>query len=240
MKISARSYLIAGVTAASTGLITLTPIVLPVTPYGTWIAGAQPADNNSSNGTDRPGTGARSTSPHAGASDKPTDVDNSSASAVAGQANRGSPSPISVVSGNGQASTGSAGVVGRLSSHVTTGTYGGTRPLRVTNDVQSFGASRNRVTVAANGFILPHAQVATTRSLTRVSATTASAADSAPTPSPGQTINAAVQRAMAGQASATAHASGSAGATVSTGQAPTGIPAAQPARSSSPYAGKHH
>jgi hypothetical protein len=79
-----------------------------------------------------------------------------------------------------------------------------------------------------------------------VSATAASAPDSAAAASPGQTINAAVRRALAGQTSATAHASAAAraasnassSATVDTGAA-TSVPAARPARSSSPYAGSH-
>lgn len=252
MKVSVRSYLIAGLAMASTGIIAVTPVVLPVTPYGTGVAGAQPADDDSNNETDRPGADSgveqnqESTGTPTRSSDEPTDDDDSSASAVAGQSNRGARSRISVVPGDGQTSTGDGQtstdgrqVAVRLPSRVTADVDGDTPAPGVSNDVQSFGALRSRVTVAANGSIRPHTQVSTSRAVTRVSATAASAADSASAPSPGRTINAAVQRALAGQTSATAHASTSASgrATVRTETAPTGIRAAQPARSSSPYAG---
>jgi hypothetical protein len=218
MKVSVRSYLIAGVAVASTGIIAVTPAVLPVTP--SWIAGAQPADDGSTNDTDRPGTRAGSGSP----------------SADQGQNGMGTPARAAEPSqvGRSRASAvDSTGVAAGLPSRINVA--GNSSSLRTTSDVQTVGASGNRVTVAANGSIRLNTQ--STGSVRRVSASASSAADSAPSPSPGGTINVAVQRALAGQASATAHANGSAAATVNTEQAPTGIRAAQPARSSSPYAG---
>ena len=221
MNVFVRSYLIAGAAVASTGFFAVAPAVLPVTPYGSWVASAQPTDD-----THRPGPGTGSGSP------------GDATPSVAGQATPGSRPQTNVVSGDGQASSSDSGRVAvRLPSRATATVGGNTAAARTTSDVQSFGASGNRVTVAANGFIRPHTQSTTTRSATTASATAASAPDSASAPSTGRTINAAVQRALAGHESATAHAGGGAGTTTATGQAPTGIPAAQPARSSSPYAG---
>ena len=227
MKVSVRSYLTAGLAIASAGVIAVTPI-----------ANAQP-DDGSTDQTDRSGA-SRSTSAATGqgegvtrsgrSSVRPGD-DGASASAV-GQVDRGTRSRAV-----------DPGTRSRPSS-VTTGLRNGTAASAVTNAVRSFGASRIRVTVAANGAIRTGTHAG---SVSEVSATTASAPDGAAAPSPGQTINAAVRRALAGQTSATAHAdaaaraasNASSSATVDTGPATTSVPAARPARSSSPYAGNH-
>jgi hypothetical protein len=213
MNSSVRSCLIAGVAVVTAGF---PAVVLPVTPYGSGIASAQPADS-----TDGPGPAAGSGSRGADRNEAGTGTN-----AVAGQANRGSQ-----VTGNRQTSSASGQVAVYPRSRSTTAPGLG-------NDVQSFGASGNRVTFAANGSIRPQTQPVTTREAATVSATAASAPDSSSTPSTGRTINAAVQRALAGQQSATAHASGGTSETVSTEQATIG--AAQAARSSSPYAGNRN
>lgn len=163
--------------------------------------------------------------------------DDSTASAVAGQADRGRRWRLSILSGNGQTSIDGQTAAVRQSSRLTAGGSTGSATSRVSNDIQSFGASANRVRVTANGSIRLHTQVAATRTVTGVSAIAASAPDSAAVPSSGRTINVAVQRALAGQTAATAHANANTSGTVRTEQAMTGIRAAQPARSSSPYAG---
>jgi hypothetical protein len=218
MKVSVRTYLTAGLAVASAGFIAATPI-----------ASAQP-DDGSTNQRDRSGASSASARVGQDASDTRSTRRSSlrpggggpAASAADSQADRGTRSRPST-----------AGTTANRAA-----------ASRVTNAVRSFGASRSRVTVTANGSIRTQPQIGPAAG---VSATAASAADSAAEPSPGQTINAAVRRALAGQTSATTHANAAARAssndastaTVGTQRATTSVPSARPARSSSPYAGNH-